>query len=136
MGTGSRITKEQTIRVGEKVVIEGPSPSALFSVVFEDDGETGYFYALDVSRQEDPILDALHIYDVVAVTDRDLPSQTQIVWSADGLKAALVINGYVHAVFDFEAKRGHCRDGFPPPLGDWREQQGHDWDDRALDLFK
>jgi len=132
---GSRITKEQTIRVGEKVVIEGPSPSTSFSVVFEDDGETGYFYGLDMSRQDDLILDALHVYDVAVVTDRDLPSQVQIVWSADGLKAALAVNGYVHAVFDFETKRGYCRDGFPPHVGNWSEQ-GHDWDDRAMDLFR
>jgi len=132
---GSCIAKEQTIQAGEEVVIEGPSPSASFSVVFEDDGETGYFYGLDTSRQDGPILDALHIYDVAAVTDRDIPSQVRIIWSADGLKAALAINSYVHAVFDFEAKRGYCRDGFPEPLGNWSEQ-GHNWDDRAIDLFR
>ena len=135
MGMGSRITKEQTIRIGEKVVIEGPSPSASFCVVFEDDGETGYFYALDMSRQDDPILDALHIYDVAVVTDRDIPSQVQIVWSGDSHKAALIINEYFHGVFDFETKRGYCRDGFPRRRGDWCTQ-AHDWDDRAVDLFR
>ncbi len=131
----SRITKEQIIRVGEKIVVEGPSPSTQFSVVFEDDGDTGYLYGLDMSRQDDPILDALHIYDVAEVTDRDIPSQVQIRWSVDGLKAALLINGYVHAVFDFAAKRGYCRNGFPRPLGNW-SQYSHDWDDKAMDLFR
>ena len=132
---GSGITVEQTIRVGEKAVIEGPSPSTQFVVVFEDDGQTGYFYGLDTSRQGNPIVDALHIYDVDDVTDKDVPSTVQIVWSADGLKAALLINRYAHAVFDFDAKRGYCRTGFPPPAESW-SSEGHDWDDKALELFK
>jgi hypothetical protein len=33
-----------------------------FGVIFEDDGETGYFYATDERNSE--ILDALHLYDV------------------------------------------------------------------------
>lgn len=53
------VVVEQTIKVGEKIVIEGPSPSTDFAVVFEDDGETGYFYGLDESCQSDPIVDAL-----------------------------------------------------------------------------
>jgi len=59
----------------------------------------------------------------------------QLVWSQDGLKAALLVNRYPHAVFDFAARRGYCRTGFPPPVSDW---SGHDhaWDDRVLELFK
>ena len=33
-----------------------------FWVVFEDAGDTGYLYALDAGREENPIFDALHIY--------------------------------------------------------------------------
>ncbi len=131
---GSYVTVEQTIEIGKEVVIEGPSPSTHFCVVFEDDGETGYLYALDLSRRDDPILDALHIYDVIAVADKDIPSQVQITWSGDGLKAALLINRYPHAVCDFAAKRSYCRSGFPKGLSRWGNHS-RDWDDKAMELF-
>ncbi len=132
---GSRIEAEQTIHVGERAVIESDSPATQFAVVFEDDGETGYFYGLDTSAGENPILDALHIYSVAAVSDKDKPSVAQIVWSEDGLKAALVINHYPHAVFDFAAKRGYCRTNFPPPDGNWRKF-GREWSDAVIELFR
>jgi hypothetical protein len=103
--------------------------------VFEDDGETGYFYGLDTTKKDSPILDALQIYNVKNITDRNIPSTVQIVWSADGLKSALLINKYPHAIFDFQVKRGYCRTGFPPPAKTW-SSQGHEWDDKAQDLFK
>lgn len=131
------ITVERMIRVGEPVVIEGPSPATVFGVVFEDDGDAGYFYALDTSRGEDPVVDALHIYDVARIADRDIPSNVQIVWSGDGLKAALLINRYPHAVFDFQAKRGYCRTGFPARISHTKwTTYNHEWDDKAMDLLK
>lgn len=126
---------EQTIRVGEPVVIEARSPTKSLAVVFEDDGETGYFYALDTTRTDQPMVDALHIYDVAGVTDRDKPSVVQIRWSGDGLKAALLINDYPHAVFDFESRRGYCRTNFPPPDRRWT-QHSHAWDDAAMEHFR
>jgi len=131
----SRIVEEQTITVGEPTVIEVPSPCTHYGVVFEDDGITGYFYALDFTREEMPIVDALHIYNVDEVVDRQKPSVVQIVWSDDGLKSALVINCYPHAIFDFEARHGYCRTGFPPPHNEW-PRNDHTWDDRAVDLFR
>jgi Uncharacterized protein conserved in bacteria (DUF2251) len=56
------------------------------------------------------------------------------VWSADCLKALLLVNGYAHAAFDFQAQRGYCRTGFPPNI-QW-SQEGHSWSDGAMDLFK
>ena len=96
--------------------------------MFEDDGETGYFYGLDPSRGEQPILDALLVYNVEAVSDRDRPSTLQVAWSTSGEQAALLINSFPHAVFDFAARRGYCRSGFPPPL--------HEWHEEVLDLFR
>jgi hypothetical protein len=125
----------ETIRVGEPVVIEGRSPSTQFTTIFEDDGETGYFYGLDTSRQGQPILDAMLIYNVENVTDRDHPSIVRIVWSTDGLKSALLINAYPHAIFDFEADRGYCRTNFPPSDPKWTTHS-HEWDDRAIELFR
>jgi hypothetical protein len=130
-----QLVAEETITVGQPAVVQGPSPSTNYGVVFEDDGATGYLYGLDFSRRDDPIVDALHIYDVEQVADRAKPSAVQLVWSKDGLKAALLINRYPHAVFDFEGKRGYCRTGFPPSIGKWT-QHDHSWDDRAMELFK
>lgn len=132
---GSEIKAEKTIRVGVKTVLNSRSPSSSYAVVFEDDGETGCFYALDASLGEQPILDALHIYNVAAVSDRDVPSTLQIVWSTDGLKSALVINRFLHAVFNFQTCRGYCRNNFPPPSGNW-SKEGHAWTDDAIEPFK
>jgi hypothetical protein len=131
-----QLAAEQTITVGEKVVLEGPSPSQPFGIVFEDDGETAYFYGLDFSKKDNPIVDALHIYNVQQVSDRHTPSQVQLVWSNDGMKAALLINRYPHAIFDFAAKRGYCRTGFPPPAPGGFSKEGHAWDDAAQELFR
>ena len=123
---------EGTLIVGQETVLESNSPKNSFAAFFEDEGDTGYFYALDMERDE-PILDALQIYNVSNVTDGSIPSKVQIAWSNDGLKTALIINDYVHAVFDFDSKRGYCRTGFPP-ITDWSED-GHEWSDKALELF-
>lgn len=133
---GVKLVAEQEIRVGEATVIEGPSPTPPFVVVFEDDGATGHLYALDKSRADNPIVDTLHIYNVAAVTDRHLPSELQLVWSPDGKKAALLINECVHAIFDFEARRGYCRTGFPPPVQEGWTRHGHEWDAEAEELFR
>ncbi|HUW59120.1 MAG TPA: DUF2251 domain-containing protein [Planctomycetota bacterium] len=129
------ITVEQEFTVGTETVIDSRCQWSDFGVVFEDDQQTGYFYGLDLSGEDMLILDAVHIYNVSNVTDKDIPSTVQIMWSEDGLKSALFINKYPHAVFDFEAKRAYCRTDFPPPREDW-SQEGQEWDDTALELFK
>ena len=125
------VTKQQ-ITVGTEEFVEGAAPDGSFVVVFEDDGDTGYFYALDHSQSGQPIQDAMHIYNAANVTDKHLSSVVELGWSSDNCKAVLLINDYAHAIFDFSAKRGYCRTGFPPPSGNW---QGHDWDDSAFKLF-
>ncbi len=130
------VTAEQELQVGTPTVIDGAAPESSFAAVFEDDGDTGYFYALDTSASGQQIQDAVHIYNVMSVSDREEPSQVKIGWSTDSKKAVLLINGYPHAVFDFASKRGYCRSGFPPPAaeGEW---SGHDhsWSDQVLQLF-
>ena len=87
-------------------------------VVFEDNKETGYFYAVD--RNEDiHILDDLHIYNVADVIDKDKPSIIKILWTEDLNKAFLSINNYYHAIFDFQSKAGYCRTSFPNSNGKW-----------------
>lgn len=134
MADEAMIYAETEFTVGAKTVLESGSPENGFMVVFEDDGDTGYLYGLDRSRDGNPILDALHIYNVANVTDKHLPPNVQIVWSSDGNKSLLLINGYPHAAFDFVAKRGYCRTNFPPPDKKWT-QYSHEWRDEVLELF-
>ncbi len=125
---------ETTCVLGD-VFIDGPSPKVdHYHAVFEDDGVTGYFYAYDLRNEAQPILDALHIYDVQNIVDREKPSLFQIIWSSDGLKSALFINNYPHAVFDLESQRGWCRSNFPPPNPQFT-QYSHEWTDECLVWF-
>ena len=102
-------------------------------MVFEDDGETGCLYALDLARNNDPILDAMQIYDVHAMPGgRHAPV---ITWSSDGLKAGLLLGEALQAVFDFEGRRGYCQTGFPEPDRRWT-QHDHCWSNAAADLLR
>jgi hypothetical protein len=96
-------------------------------VVFEDDGDTGYFYGLDLARPDNPIVDALHLYNVSAVADRDHAYPVEIRWAEDRNRAGLFIAGHCQAVFDFDDNRAVCRTGSPPAQGDFAST--HEWDD-------
>ena len=129
----SEINLSETITIGTPVTFNCPSPKTSFAVVFEDDGETGYFYGLNPENKKQPVLDALHIYNVKDILDENVSVKVEIIWSEDGLKSRLVINGFTHAVFDFESRKAYCRTNFPRP--DRRFTNSHKWKDEALDLF-
>jgi hypothetical protein len=124
----------ETITIGHPVTLECPSPKTSFAVIFEDDGETGYLYGLDLENKKQPVLDSLHIYNVQDILDPNVSVKLEIRWSEDGLKSGLAINGFVHAVFDFDARKAYCRNNYPPP--DRRFTKSHKWSDEALDLLK
>jgi hypothetical protein len=129
----------QTFLPGDETWYPSDSRTSRYSAVFEDDGETGYFYAFERSpdgRGAGTILDACHIYDVRDVVDREIASKAEIIWTADGLKAALLLNGYGHAVLDFAARRGYCRSNWPPPGGSWRAAERAAWTDAVLEPFR
>ncbi len=84
------------------------------AVIFEDDGETGYFYAINMEESQ-PVVDSLVVYNVSAIEALQEPRRVQICWSEDGLKAFLVINTYPHAVFDFEKRVGYNSSKYPLP---------------------
>jgi hypothetical protein len=118
---------ESTFIVGEDALFDSFSPTSSFGTIFEDDLTTGYFYAIE--RNPDiKILDALHIYNVLDVTDRHKPCKIEIMWTENGNLASLLINNYCHAIFDFENSVGYCRNAFPPANGEWR----HSNNDRKL----
>lgn len=104
---------EQELNVGTETVIESDSPDESRGVVFEDDGETGYFYARDYSVPERFFVDALHIYNSQGVTDQDKPCKLKIIWTRDFTAAALLINQVPHAVFKFDERCGYAKSPFP-----------------------
>ncbi len=128
------LVARELIIVGEETAIFGESPKGRFSTIFEDDGETGYFYALDTEKTDSKICDTMHIYDVRNVVDKNIPSEIEIIWSEDGLKSSLLINNFSHAIFEFDEKRGYCRTNFPPSNKNWTKFE-HEWTDEALELF-
>ncbi len=129
------VVAQETINVGKETTVFGESPKGRFATVFDDNEETGYFYALDAEKTDNQICDAMQIYNVTNVVDKTVPSKLEIVWSEDGLKSALLINNFPHAIFDFAEKRGYCRTNFPPSNKTWTSFE-HEWIDEALKLFK
>src|SRR6266487_4128432 len=90
---------KETLNVGTSALIPCDSNHKPYAVMFEDDGETGYFYACTVTAIGSPrILDAVHIYNVKDVLDKDEASEIKIGWSPDDMQAsksggsALLIN--------------------------------------------
>lgn len=55
------VTIQAQLITGEAQVIKSLAPEGMLAAVFEDDGQTGYFYALDESVDGNPIQDAVHI---------------------------------------------------------------------------
>ena len=109
-----KIVATHTLRVGQPLVVDADSPIGRYATVFEDDGATGCFYAVDTDVEDgNPVQDALLVYVAADVTDADQASTLEVGWSKDGLKALLLINDAPHAAFDFERRQGWCLTGLP-----------------------
>lgn len=110
LGTEAKVT------VGTPdTLLNSTAASGAHGVIFEDDGTTGYFYAVQPGR-ELVILDALHVYDVASIADRQIPVTVQIFWDESRTAAVLLLNGRGHALYDFQRAAGFCRTAFPPAL--------------------
>ena len=109
-----RIVAKETWTVGRPLVVDADSPIGRYATVFEDDGETGVFYAVDTDVEDgNPVQDALLVYVAADVVDAEQASTLEIGWSKDGLKALLLINDAPHAAFDFARRQGWCLTGAP-----------------------
>jgi hypothetical protein len=106
---------QQELRVGNETIIESDIPDGSRGVVFEDDGDTGYFYARDYAVPDRLFVDALHIYNVKGVIDREKPCRLKIIWTRDFAAAALLINQVPRAVFHFVERCGYATNPFPDP---------------------
>jgi hypothetical protein len=104
---------QETIAIGTESFVDSVSPNDAFATVFEDDGDTGYFYALERRGSELPIVDAVQIYNVANVVDCAKRSEVTIVWSLDGSKSALFLNDYPHCSLRFYCQASVLPDGFP-----------------------
>ncbi len=116
------LMQEKEWTPGEDLFVESFSPESNYGVVFEEDGEAAYFYAVEKDGKEQSgirILDALHINEKGETGPPGSSSRLQIVWARDWMKAALVIDGYCHALFDFVAQGGYNINEFPPPNEFW-----------------
>jgi hypothetical protein len=131
-----------------RAFLSSDSPAVPWTVVFEDEGVAGYFYACDRSQQvhDHSILDAMLIYNVEALAASDAklerPTAERIAtveWSRNGMQAVLYLDGAAQGLFDFGARCGYCRMNFPNFLGDqgdtWR-RESHAWSDAVLQRFE
>lgn len=75
----------------------------------------------------------MHIYNVEDVSDKHIPNYVLILWDDACTIAALCINDYIHAVYDFVAQAGYCRNGFPEAQGEWLKVADRVLDDELLD---
>jgi hypothetical protein len=131
-----KIVATQPFKVGQPLVVDADSPEGRYATVFEDDGQTGYFYAVDTDVEEgNPIRDAMRIYVVADVTDAALESTLEIGWSDDGQKALLLINDEPHAAFDFAQRQGWCLSGEPEPGASGWSTASRQWSDHVEALF-
>ena len=105
--------------VGTECFLDSVSPSTKYAVVFEEDGATGFFYALDTSLAGQQVVNALHIYDVGTGQEAGKTVRLAVVWSEDGLRTGLKRDRELVAVFDFSSSTGWQHGKPARPAGSW-----------------
>ena len=140
---------------GEDNFVESFSPENNYGIVFEDDGQTAYFYAVEKDRDTSAlrVLDALHIYEVdefLAAREsiegaaaggspeqqaEKKTSKLLVIWSRDWMKCALVIDGQCQAIYNFETQGGYNINEFPPPNDMWTKGDRKLTDELIRELF-
>jgi hypothetical protein len=131
-----------------RAFLSSDSTQPPWTVVFEDEGIAGYFYACDrtSTSHEDSILDAMLIYNVGALEKSDRENErptaeriAAVEWSKDGLRAALYLDGIPQGLYDFGSRAGYCRMNFPNFMEEqgetWRKST-HAWSEEAMRRFE
>ena len=122
-------------RVGTQAFLPSDSADQRYAAIFEDDGQTGYFYGAQYSEpgsKDFSILDALHVYNVASVVDKEAIYPIEILWWPDRRRVGLFIERRCHAIFDFDLNRAICRTGFPPASGNFTNS--HAWDESLVPM--
>jgi hypothetical protein len=130
---------QRLIYIGAKTSITSLSPRGEVCGVFEDDGEEGYFYALNAPLLDKKILDLLNIYKGDQVSNPEVPRNVRIIWSQDGWRVLLTIDAYPHAIFDFKGRRGYCRTNYPNVRQSENESwqlDDHGWHEDIMEVFR
>jgi hypothetical protein len=129
-----------TYRPGD-AFLSSNSQRGPWTVVFEDEGVAAYCYACDRSHetQEAAIMDAMLVYNVSALEDRERERLAAVQWSGDGWRAVLYLDGVAQALIDFQIRQSFCRTNFPNFMEDagsrWRTAS-HAWDPARLEQFE
>jgi len=126
---------QQNFLPGNDAFAATAAPDGRYGAFFDDDGESAYFYALDLDS-DDLILDAVRVYDAVRYPHRKRHSSLSIEWSPSGRQCALLLDGMPQAAFDFEVRRGFSRNNDPVPVRPGRNSwpaSDHTWSDAAVD---
>jgi len=103
-----RLSREKKIRIGgtmmDGFIVDKEGPQGLFAV-FEDDGETGFLYVYDPSKEENnKIIKHVQIYN--ASKKLKLKEEDVIVtWSNDGDKCGVIILGGLRGIIDLKNNR-------------------------------
>ena len=125
-----------------RAFLTSESPVVPWTVVFEDEGAAGYFYACDRSYRslEESILDAMLIYHVAPTLNGEAAERLATVqWSKDGQQAMLYLDGAPQAMVDFRERRGYCKMNFPnfaPDQSDVWNRSDHSWSPAAVEQFE
>lgn len=101
----------------EEVVLKTSSSVSGHACIFEDDGTTGYLYALKSAENGDaigPIADAVLVYKYTKGNPRQQSAELQFQWTDSGRCCGLVLDGHLYALFDFDTQIGFNISGFPP----------------------
>jgi hypothetical protein len=122
---------QKVVEHGTARTIISTHPDRRYAIIFEDDTETGYVYALDQHRDGDPICDAALIYQGLP----DGEFALEIFWHPDRATAAISADNTPQCVIDFETQRIWCRSGFPPADPAWTSNDKA-WTDDCLELFR
>ncbi|MGF1770646.1 DUF2251 domain-containing protein [Enterovibrio makurazakiensis] len=117
--------KHEKIYPGTPCNFRSESPIGRYEVVFEDDGNSGYFYPLDNEKENNPIITAFGIYQCNEPSEDHM--KVSILWGEDATKVALLVDGVAQAYFDFSLYKGTCKSEFCPVKKDiefygWNEQ--------------
>lgn len=125
------IADEMLHKIGNKAQLQALFEVSDYGAVFEDDGETGYFYLVDTNW----VLDALHIYDAMDIQEADIPFDIKILSDENLTIFALSINDTIHALFDRNVKFWKNRNAFPEVYWDFILDKNRQLTDEILESY-